>query len=215
MMRKILAALGALAAMIASQSALAHVATIDGGYDLSTYDTPELIIHNTSAFVFTNAQMLLTGYQGQNNGVTQTVSLGTLGLGDTNIVWGTGGPLFTYDYDDSKGGTGPCPPNPINAGLCADVGNFSVTFTAIWNGNSIYSVFSPHVNATGSFVGWEGLNPAGLSEDPNYDVHNGTVGGTLAYIDVGTPPQLPEPGTLWLMALCLGILGLSGRFKAN
>lgn len=209
-MKKLLA--GLVLGAFASYGAQAHVATIDGNYDLDEYDTPELTFHNTSAYVFTNAQMVLTGYQGLNNGVTQTVSLGTIGIGDSSVLWNGPGPLFAYDYDDSKGGGGPCPANPVNAGLCNDVGNFSVTFTAIWNGVSIYSVFSPHSNATGGFVGWEGLNPDGLSEDPTYDVHNGTVNGTLAYIDVGTPPPIPEPGIVYLMAASLGALGIARRY---
>jgi hypothetical protein len=202
----------AVLTMLAQLPVQAHVATIDGVYDLDEYDTPELIFHNTSAFAFTNAQMVLTGYQGLNNGVTQTVALGTLGVGDSNVIWNGPGPLFAYDYDDTKGGPGPCPPNPVNSGLCADVGNFSVTFTALWNGTPVFSVFSPHTNATGGFVGWEGLNPDGLSEDPTYDVHNGTVNGTMAYIDVGTPPPpVPEPETYALMLAGLGALGWMAR----
>jgi hypothetical protein len=209
------AAVAALAMLSQSQSVQAHVATIDGGYDSCSFDTPCLIFHNTSLFPFTGAQMVLLGYQGLNNGVAQTVSLGTLGVGDTSVVWGTGGPLFVNDYDDSQGGPGPCPPNPINSGLCAIVGNFSVTFTATWNGNPIFSVFSPTTNATGGFVPWEGLNTKGQSEDPCCDVHGGTVGGTLAFIDVGTPPTVPEPATLSLLGASLAALGLLRRRKAK
>lgn len=205
-------------ALISSNQALAHIASIDGQYEApGTYDTPSLIFHNASSFSFTNAQMVLTGYQGINNGVTQTVALPDMAANsDTIITWNGPGPLFAYDYDDTQGGPGPCPANPVNTGLCARVGNFSVTFTAIWNGMSIFSQFSPHNNATGGFVGWEGLDPSGLSEDPNYDVHNGTLNGIMAYIDAGAPSSgfnpngIPEPATLLLTGISLAGL-LSAR----
>lgn len=194
------------------------VATISGGYDLDSYDTPEIIINNTSSFDFTNAQMVLTGYQGINNGMTQTVLLGTIAAGSTDkVIWGnssSGGtapsaPMFIYDYDDSAGGTAPCPPNPISAGLCGDPGNFGITFTAKWNGQPIFSVFSPASNATGGFVPFEGLNTSGISEDPCCDLHSGSVTGVLANIYVGTPPTTtPEPASLLLFGF--GLILMAG-----
>jgi hypothetical protein len=192
------------------------VATIDGCYDcMGNYDTPVLTFENTSGGSFINAQMVLSvnalqnnGFTTLNNGVTETISLPNMANGvNTNVAWGTDprtlGHLFANDYDDESSG-GPCPANPINSGLCARIGNFSVTFTATisggaFNGQPVFSVFSPAFNQTGGFVGWEGLDPNGLSESPLYDVHSGgcslncTSGGTLAIIQIGTPPAVPGP----------------------
>lgn len=217
-----LAVAGAALLLVSSQSANAHIASLDGCYDCVVYDTPSIIFHNTSGFAFTNSQMVLKGYDGINNGLSQTVSLGTLATGDTNINWGTGGTFFAYDYDDSKGFQAPCPfPGAVNAGLCAQVGNFSVTFTALWDDGSgpisIFSQFSPHVNATGGFVGWEGIDPNGWSENPLYDVHTGTLNGVLAYIDAGRPDptfnpnSVPEPATLAVLGLGIASFGFMRR----
>lgn len=192
------------------------VATISGAYDLCYYDTPCLQFHNTTGFDFTSAQMVLKGYGAGtlNNGVTQTVSLPDLTANsNTNVIWNgstVAKNLFAYDYDDEWGFQGACPfSNPIDYFLCAQVGNFSVTFTAMWNGQPIYSVFSPTTNATGTFVGWEGLDPNGWSENPLYDVHTGSLTGVLANIYVGTPPTgVPEPGALGMFGLGTLMLGL-------
>jgi len=210
------------------------VATIDGCYDCTTgitgnpynggdlgFDTPMLIIHNTSGGVFTGASMTLQGYQGLNNGISQSVSFPPIGLGDTKIVWatgsnatgliflngpfgylgGAGGSLTASDYDDSYG-----EPAPFL------VGNFKVTFSAtisggIYDTNPVFSIFSPTTNHTGGFVGWEGLDPNGLNET-SYDAHSGTVDGTLALIEIGT--ATPLPAALPLFATGLGALGLLG-----
>ena len=74
-----------------------------------------------------------------------------------------------------------------------------------YNGQSVYSVFSPTTNATTGFVGWEGLEPNGYSEQPGYDVHSGVVTGDLANISLGVPP-VPEVST-WAMMI-LGFMGL-------
>jgi hypothetical protein len=101
--------------------------------------------------------------------------------------------------------------------LCSLVGNFSLTLTAVisggtFNGDSVFSVFSPTTNKTGGFIGFEGLDPTGLSETV-YDQHSGstsTVNGELADIDIGTPPATPLPAALPLFGTGLGVLGLLG-----
>jgi hypothetical protein len=210
------------------------VATISGCYDCGSgngFDTPSLIFNNSTGGNLINAQMVLLGYQGVNNGLTETVTLGTLGPGSTQIFWGslpvgnnypgvTPGSLTSYDYDDEYINTS----HAINNGTCggpcvsgggpqwyAQTGNFQVTFTATvqggsFDGQAVFSVFSPTTNATGTFVGWEGLDPNGYSEQPAYDIHNGVITGDLANIDLGLPPAVPEPST-WAMLL-LGFAGI-------
>jgi hypothetical protein len=204
------------------------VATIDGNYDVTSYDTPSLIFHNTSGGTFINAQMVLSGYQNGtlNASATQSVTLPNMAAGDTTVTWGgplaLPGQLFGFDYDDSYANTGYSNPGCVLSGpYCALVGNFKVTFTATilggaFDGKSIFSVFSPTTNATGSFVGWQGLDPTGLSESI-YDQHspginNATVGGTLANIDLGTPPaETPIPAALPLFASGLGVIGFLAK----
>lgn len=209
-----LAALALVARPGVAEAAPTLVATISGAYDVCEYDTPCLEFHNTTNFDFTSAQMVLTGYGAGtlNNGLSQTVNLPNLVANvDTDVNWGTSGSagqFYIYDYDDSYGFQATCPfPDPINAGLCAQIGNFKVTFTALWDGHSIYSVFSPTTNASGGFVGWEGVDPNGWSENPLYDVHTGSLTGVLANIYEGTVP-VPEPSALGMFGLGTLMLGL-------
>lgn len=212
------------------------VATVSGCYDCGVYDTASLIFNNTTGGTLTNAQISLTGYQGQNKGLSATVALGSLGAGSTQFFWGdlpgvsgatSPGVLTAYDYDDEYIGTSAIINDPTcGGGGCApgggpqwyaQVGNFSVIFTAlvsggIYDGKAVYSVFSPNSNATGGFVGWEGLDPNGYSESPLYDVHTGVVTGDLANIDLGTPPPpVPEPANLSLMLLGIGLAAAGFR----
>jgi PEP-CTERM motif len=226
-------AAGALS--FASQaSATTTVATISGSYDLLFYDTPALTIHNTSGGTLDNASIFLKGYQPGtlNNGITLLVNLGNLAPGDTNEIWGflpgfgnfpTSGPhgnLASYDYDDEWGNTPPGFTSPnctVGAALCSLVGNFSVTFNATvsggtFNGDGVSSVFSPTTNFTGGFVGWEGLDPTGLSET-SFDAHSGSITGTLAEINLGSAP-IPEPSTWAMMLLGFAGLGYAG-YRAN
>jgi hypothetical protein len=199
------------------------VATIQGAYDKDGYDTPELDFFNTSGGTLTNASITLVGYQGLNNGVVLKVNLADFGAGQTDLVWGslpgvsgatTPGNLAAYDYDDEWGNTPAGYTNPdcvVGASLCSVVGNFRVIFSATvsggtYDGQSVYSVFSPTSNYTGGFVGWEGLDPTGLSETV-YDDHSGTFGGTMAIIQLGTAPGIPEPAAWAMMILGVGAAG--------
>ena len=241
MILKTLAFVAAAAALgLAASSANATtVATISGCYDCGVFDTASLIFNNTTGGTLNNAQIVLNGYQGQNNGLSATVGLGNLGSGSTQFYWGslpgvssstTPGNLTAYDYDDEYIGTTAIINDPTCGGSgCAagggpqwyaDVGNFNVTFTATvsggtYDGDAVFSVFSPTTNATGGFVGWEGLDPNGYSESPLYDVHTGVVTGDLANIDLGVPPPsgAPEPAT-WAMML-MGLGGLGGVLRAR
>lgn len=233
MNREILTATGAAALLLLAQAANASpvkVGTVNGFYDVDAYDTPSIHITNSDpTFAFTNVVLTLTGYQGQNAGLVQSRALGNVAPGTTEIfTWLEGtssGNLFSYDYDDSgkaPGATHCDVSDPISAGLCADVGNFYVTLTALYNGTPIFSQFGPdpcqpsgvapfntcNGNVPGIFIGWEGLDPAGFSETPTFDVHSsGGPSGELADIFIGTPPTpVPEPGTLSLLAL--GGLGI-------
>jgi hypothetical protein len=192
---------------IASNAGAAHIATIDGEYNNPAspfYDTPSLIFRNTSVYDFNSAVLTLTPYQPGtvNFGIApQSRSFGPILAGTTqNFFWLDGAPsvvvgnLFSYDYDDAT----------VFGTQVKAVGNFSVTFTAIANnptnpldpnnGKPIFSVFSPTTNATGGFVGWEGLDPNGVNENFVYDNHNGTTNGTMALtLASRLPNQPPSP----------------------
>jgi hypothetical protein len=223
-----LAAAGVLAFAGAQSANATTVATIVGAYDFHAYDTPELLFSNTSGGSFVNVQMVLHGYQPGtlNFGVTQTVALPDMGS-TADVIWGsipgapsgtTPGNLTAYDYDDEWGNTPPGYTNPnctVSSTLCSLVGNFSVTFTATisggaFNGDPVFAVFSPTTNFTGGFVGWEGLDQTGLSET-SFDEHSGTFSGTMAIIQIGTPPPgVPEPSTWAMMMFGFAGLGFAG-----
>jgi len=105
----------------------------------------------------TNVVLTLTGYQGLNNGSSQSADLGTIGAGTTDtLVWSSvpgvqpvvnpttaNTNLFEDDYDDEYGsysnpGNSACTINDTMYGVsqyyfCADTGNFYATLTATWN----------------------------------------------------------------------------------
>jgi hypothetical protein len=139
-----------------------QVATIDGCYDCVVGDTSSLMIENTfvAGYAFINGTLTLTGYQGLNNGVVQSISLPVIASGVTlTYTWNgstTAGNLFASDYDDEYNGTftpvtgfglaskGPnvlvaapqcaTQSNIFGWNYCADTGNYVVTFTATMSG---------------------------------------------------------------------------------
>ena len=144
------------------------VSTIDGLYGVNYYDTPELIISNSTlantgtSYTFTDVNITLTGYNGLNAGVVDSNSFANIGSGGLDLVWGDntpGGLLWEDDYDDEYGSysnppNAACTINDTQYGVdasyfCADTGDFYVTFTAVLsgagalNGASVYSQFSP------------------------------------------------------------------------
>ncbi|MDE2183732.1 MAG: PEP-CTERM sorting domain-containing protein [Alphaproteobacteria bacterium] len=183
------------------------------------WDDPSLFIYNLTAHDFTSAQLQGLGYQGANNGVLQLApGFPTTILANSvyQYSWpdypngaycGLGaGELFAYDYDDTYGCTGSAQP-----------GNVSLLFSAMWNGQAITTTpFSPNSNISGTFVGFEGLDPNGYAETA-YDDHNGAPNGYLANIVVGSSSfNVPEPMTLSLFGFGLaGAAVLRRRRKAD
>lgn len=197
------------------------------------YDTPALFIYNQSGEDMSNVQMTLSGYQDRNLGVTKMISLPDIAAGEVyELYWNDGyggtvaGDLFSYDYDDEYGSTAhtshgaklpACDAQPYN--ICARVGNFDVLLTASTGSNPHNTAnFSPDNtqgggNQQGTFVGWEGLDPSGISETV-YDDHSSTVQGVLAYMYTGTKGSqtaVPEPATLALTGAGMAALAFARR----
>lgn len=196
-----------------------------------SYDTPSLFIVNTGSKSLTGLTLAATGYQGVNNGGTQSITIPNVAGGSVlDIVWQDGyayqapGTFFNYDYDDSYFSTNFTTPYcaPEGYSYCALIGNFDLSLKGTLNGGPISSDFSPDNtqdggNVAGTFVGFEGVNPQGWTESI-YDNHSGTTPGVLAYIYTGTHGcqtcTIPESST-WAMMLTgfagLGSLALARR----
>ena len=231
-------AVAALAATGFANAAPILVATISAQYAASGDDTPHIFINNSTMFSFTNVRLSGLAYNGANSLLaagtdidksdnsggafhrTQVKNLADIGVGvnfdyrfsDGPAACGPGasnqGDLFATDYDDTYGCVASAQP-----------GNVLFTFTAMWNGQSIFAQFSPDMNETGHFSGFLGLDETGNAESA-YDSGGGAGGagtgalGTMANIFVGAPPGIPEPLTLALVGLGLAGIGLTRRRKS-
>ena len=138
-----LAVAGAVAMLLCAQSLRANtvISTINGYYDVDEYDTPSLHISNSTltnlgtAYTFTNASLLLTAYQGDNTGHTNSTSIADIASGATSVlVWngalGGGTGLFAYDYDDTDGGHTCLTPDPAGNNQFFGVPGTSAVFAA-------------------------------------------------------------------------------------
>jgi hypothetical protein len=187
--------------------------TSGGGSD--PVDSPNLFIYNPTGTSFTNVSLTFTGYNGLNNGLSQTLALPGGSIAPHTVyklIWGTlpttAGNFFAFDYDDEygqtttiNGGSGPVTPSSggapvcsaVGAGLCAKVGNFDVAFSALLGSTPISSDFSDNgIGQNGSPFGNVGQSFVpweGMSptgwSESFADNHSGTTPGTLADIFTG------------------------------
>jgi hypothetical protein len=137
----------------------------------SAQDVTVFKIQNTSSSDFTQVTIEGIGYNGLIGGVVTTKTLPTISANTT----------YTYTFADSSG---------VFAADFDELGpgNARYLFQATSAGQTVYALFSPNDNASGSFVGFLGNDVNG-----NQLVGANVAATTVGNVNAGTPPQVLPP----------------------
>ena len=175
---------------------------IQGGYTdggganvpQSGSDIAYITITNTGAAAFTNVTLSGTKYQDYTT--TDTVALPDIAAGTTLASSSFDLPFSEAQYSYGNG-------NDVDEG---ELGNFSLLFSALQNGQAVTATFSPTTNASGGFVGFEGYDARGNASDGEFNVTTlATIPATVAPHGL---PAVPEPSQFAGMGL--GLFSLAG-----